>query len=751
MFNFTPRIDSAQVQQKVQADINNAQSKKISMEEFVNRVNQGKQPWETFEQAASIALKEATSKWFIIEWYNDSPEQVQSQVRKESKSKIWKIYDWLWIWIKNIVWGAVTQVPSAIKNIAWGAIGIADKLTEWAQWRNLARTWIDKLFTATWRDPSKLPENLLKDLSQSIIDDWVDTKEKLQEALWVDPDAFMTKAGEFITNVWGTMAIPLWSATKAPKIVQTGLANLQTKAPKLYNILTSSTLSSAWRWAVEAGKFGVVSEWETDWKEMTIWAAIPLWLQAGAKWVWLVTSFADRLTKLWLSSFWKFNNEARSYIEKNPKMVLEIVEELNKWTLSVKWLQDRLAKQFTTPEQLEKAKNWVLSGLIDRYRNIATEWLEQQIKMPSKFTQILDSVELEKKTIWKAFDRFNTTDVIWKSIQFWKDIFSKIPWTLWKFDKEAQKKISSVINWVWKWNITAEQARKIQSDIKTLARDNPSLSYIKRYATELDNFLETKIPWIKELSKEYQIISREVFEITNLLKDKTWNVRDTIFSMTKKILDNPVKLQKFKKYFWDDIVDELKMIQKWIKAEEAFKEVQKIKWISTFLEKLKTGTDRQREIMFKDELEKGLKWLISKEQQVSFINKIMPEELWFKSLKVWLDDINTLKTQAQATKNVELNEIADRLDIIRLLQKSDETRISIPQFASSVTQAKIWNVTPAIAFVWATSRPTLIKMYSKYYNLSSGIKKNLENAKNEELANFLERLFNYSVIEMWNE
>lgn len=482
MFNFTPKIDSAQVQQKVQADINNAQSKKISMEEFVNRVNQGKQPWETFEQAANIALKEATSRWFIIEWYNDSSEQVKSQVRQSVQPNA--MQKMLWgsiVWLRNLTRWAVSAIPEAAWNVVWW-------ISKWLWFlSNIITPEFAQVKNDKW-------ENLAQVFWQAVQDLWVDSSDKLKELLWVDPDAFMTKTGEFITNVWGTMAIPLWSATKAPKIVQTGLSNLQTKAPQLYNILTSSTLSSAWRWAVEAGKFGIVSEWEISPTGVVIWAvANPiLWkIWQWIKWTWAPDKILRSITwvrpsevkKLW----YKTIKEDANIVVKSIKEYLDTPVERNiNWKI-VKALPD--APQ-TRWELLELLQN--------RQRDIYDKNILPLLKKAGengevKLTWITDDI------IDKLYPR-----VKWVSL---------MEWLGWKTDEMAQ--ITNFWKNIEKQPLSFEELEIMKSALSASLRQwwNPNVvgflwQVNKRLQEQYDDLL-SKVTgqWVKTLKREYAAIA----------------------------------------------------------------------------------------------------------------------------------------------------------------------------------------------------------------------------------------------------
>ena len=98
---------SAQVQQKVQADINNSNSKKWDRNTFVQKIKKYSTQYNvSSSEAYDFLLDQANKQGYIIEWVNDSPEQVKSQVRWENieldirgDSIIW--FKMLWL---GIIW-----------------------------------------------------------------------------------------------------------------------------------------------------------------------------------------------------------------------------------------------------------------------------------------------------------------------------------------------------------------------------------------------------------------------------------------------------------------------------------------------------------------------------------------------------------------------------------------------------------------------------------------------------------------------
>ena len=607
---------------KVEQDIQVAQANKRTKEnlfwdmETFMRDN----PWVNDEEAYKVVLDVYRERGWTIEWVDIDQElqalwwtqpmqpQMQTQMQPQEEKQgflsrlntipegvpfVWweKIFDPWFEGKFNLPLWMATQVPSAISNLAWGTIWWVDKLTEWSAFRNLTRAWIDKLFTAAWRDPSKLPENLLQDLSQSIIQDWVDTKEKLQKALWVDHDAFMTKTGEFITNVWGSIAIPVGpagSVSKTPQIVQTGLANLKTKAPKLYNILTSPILPSAWRWAVEAVKFDMVSEWEPSVMNMALWA----WLNSVFTKIWtlLSTPKMQEVKRIALDRMWKLATKLHpsrttklitdNEISKATKWIM-LIRETNPW-LKIFWdeaVSNSLRASTNTRKQLLRemeAERWLwwvdLRPVIEwidkmklslqndsarrkfiRNKNVRAEFKELSKLDSQDVIKVLNNMKTEllspaKSKLWKLW--LNQLDdlIAWNNSLLW-DLFQKAIWikeksslkVRWAINKQLIKLLDKSVRWSWR---KFRELKRNYWNVRTY-EDNLNKIYAQ--------LLRRKDTWLWDYA--------DVFILSNMGQAiVTWDVTWLTKSLLQKTIKEYIKKQNDPNFIVETLfnkVDEL--------------------------------------------------------------------------------------------------------------------------------------------------------------------------------------------------
>jgi hypothetical protein len=151
---------------KVKQDIEIAKTKKITEADFMNKVKQAiwDNVWVPQEEIISWLLKTAKEKGYTIDWVDidqelqalgSTQQTIQQPIQEEEKWFLWKawdVYQWVWKWINNFIWWAVTQVPEIAWNISWFVTWtapwfIADVLTpkeyEWL-WDSF-RNWWDKL------------------------------------------------------------------------------------------------------------------------------------------------------------------------------------------------------------------------------------------------------------------------------------------------------------------------------------------------------------------------------------------------------------------------------------------------------------------------------------------------------------------------------------------------------------------------------------------------------------------------------
>lgn len=479
MFNFSPRTDTAQIQQKVQADINNAQSKKWDRNTFLQKVKNYSTKYNTdLEKSYDIVLWEAEKQGYIIEWYNDSPEQIQSQVRQESKGKIGQFFSAIWNrtkeWVKDFFetpLAAATQIPETAGSIAGGGLKLLSKIMPNAV--ELKVNW----------------QPIWEKLGQAIQNLWVDSTEKLRELLWVDPDSFNTKLWSFATDIWGSLLIPTWKLGQAPKIVQTGLANLQTKAPTIYNLLTS-----AGRWALEAGKFDIASEWEVSTTSLAIWAVSNPVLSSIGKFIkW--TGTPEQILR---SITWVKPSEVKKLWYKTIKEDADIVVKSIKEYLNTPIERNINGKIVQVLPDAPKTRWELLELLQNRQKDIYEKHILPLLKKAGQSGEV--------KLSWL------TDDIIGKLYPRVKWV-SLMEWLGWKTDEMAQ--ITNFWKNIEKQSLSFEELEIMKSALSASLKQwwNPNVVAFlwqvnKRLQEQYDDLLSKATgQWVKTLKREYAAIA----------------------------------------------------------------------------------------------------------------------------------------------------------------------------------------------------------------------------------------------------
>ena len=214
-------------------------------EQEIDLAKFGLQNQQEYELMVSVKEQWGTAEdfRFILE----KEREKQKVAFKESISEPWVVTEALDIAKPvveapgRVVWAGISQLPSIVSNV-WGFfIGKP----------------IDFLLEKVWVDAPSLEEQFKKD--------GLETKEKFQEVLGIDPDDFTTDVWEFWAEI-GSLFVPGGQAGLTAKFPQLSskiawlwsvIEKLSTKAPRTFNVLRS-----ALTWAKEVGKFEVVSEWE---------------------------------------------------------------------------------------------------------------------------------------------------------------------------------------------------------------------------------------------------------------------------------------------------------------------------------------------------------------------------------------------------------------------------------------------------------------------------------------------------------
>ena len=127
------------------------------------------------------------------------------------------------------------------------------------------------------------------------------------------------------------------------------------------------------------------------------------------------------------------------------------------------------------------------------------------------------------------------------------------------------------------------------------------------------------------------------------------------------------------------------------------------------------------------------------------------KELWWETTLANINEttVNLLKKYAETNKSKEINNLANSLDIIRLLTKSWDDTVRVGASAViwwvDVNQAK-----KLLALSFMNNRWMLMDAYIKYNKLSTWVTKKLTDIKNKDIADFLEKLAIYLSVWWWD-
>ncbi len=403
--------------------------------------------------------------WGSLQDFNEiltqlrSDKQVKSEVETEKDS-----------WFLSAAWDVaetVIDVAEAPWRIAWAAIAQAPAMV-WNIWGFFLWKPVDFLLKSVGLDVNSLEEQFKKD--------WIESKEKLQEVLWVDPEDFTTKMWEFWAEVW-SLFIPWGQAKLAAKFPQaiskiaslgSSITKLWEKAPRTFN-----TLKNALVWAKEFWKFEIVSEWEVTPEGLAIWAVANPLIGTTIRGIWKISKVvAEKLELAWLLNPAKLDKVAKQLrtdwveeassvadfllkknIKGNKEAIVKTLQSDARWSKKV---VDEALKADTTTKFSQSADE-ALDVL--RKQTSDVPWLKKEF---NRFRELAFKnkkwewlTQTEKNEVKRGLDDF---------INIFKDTWEIIAWT----------------NKVWASNIR----KALQGSIEKQAKNKNSLDILEKAGFE---------------------------------------------------------------------------------------------------------------------------------------------------------------------------------------------------------------------------------------------------------------------------
>lgn len=651
-------------------------------------------------------------------------------------------------------------------------------------WTNLLKFayniggWIDRLL---WNNMDEEDMQEINQAFDSIGDAW---KQKLQDFFNVDPEATTTKIWEVLAEI----ATPMPSSKiTAWKTVISWIKNID-KLKDAYNALDfagkkflEKIVSWTTKWSIQWAEYSVVSEWELQWEDIKSWAIIWGWLPV----VWTITNliskWANTSIKFGASKLWWLDDTVTKKIEENPQLVKDILSG----KISPTDISNEIKKQFTTPEEYQIALEKIKEAYVNKYRlySIVGKKAQSEI-VDTDIPELISGKISERSSIWQKFQEFSNQNVVGKK----NDIISLLDSTAWikkegktiiwtdaqKASKTILETIESYFTKRWGQNLTQEKLREIEKALNSKA--NPTQAgasrtaeqnIIANFAKKVSDFADEKIPWLKEVSEQYRTATKELTEIQKLFTQwgNSTNVRESLYTSLKNILNNPTKLKNIKNAMGDNIEVKLRQIQDGIVAEKAMDEISKISNVKTFIQKMKNKELVAWNLPFSESLKKDLTNLLPWEQEQALINKIYNRDLWQETLKNVSQSVITniekkgkeLISAWNKEKWEALVDIAEKLTIVKSLagKISEEItdvatakwdKISAAAGIAWATRAMKWDVTQLATFIFGTNKKTWANFYDKYYRASSKIswiKQKAQDPTNDNLRDFIQKVFIY--------
>lgn len=449
--------------------------------EYLPQLEYDIQNWATIEEIKSSypelwwddtliqQLHYDISNWATLDEINSAYPELSWETTPTDTTTEW---DWffstVWEWLKNLTWWVVSEVPWVLRDFVWFMTKV------WwvplAKW--LSAVWLNKTWR-TWTEAWNYIQGL-----------WEEATKEIQNALWVDPEAFATQIWQFWTQIW-SLFTGWWEAKiaekfteKAPQLVK-WLENLATNYPKMYN-----TIKSALTWWKEMAKFDVVSEWEIKPEDVTIWAVTsPI---IDLVWKWLVKS-KDYLTKELpenLISSWIMNRADFTNISQRlAKLTWKEADP----TDASRWLLNNINKADDKAWIRVQIQEW-----IKKDQNIASNLLKSDTKLYNTAeTQELKKALREKLwDYWTFMKNWEFIPDAWQS-KLTEEIISVLKWDKWLTLEQINK--WRKILWDWLFNK--------QWTMKELARKE----WWQNVWTDSSKFIENKIPWFRQANKNVEV------------------------------------------------------------------------------------------------------------------------------------------------------------------------------------------------------------------------------------------------------
>ena len=448
------KIKSIATQKQTQPEPVNTKRDTQKFFDDVTKIKQNE--WYDDQTAIIEAAKFYKGKWYEVEGINFDDILQQSEPvapveeDKNFLEKTGEVYKDVLSWQKNIVGWAAANIPNMIWNTFWF---LADVVT---------------------------PKEF-EGLGDFFRESWVRDKESLQKVLWVDPDAFTTKAWEFGSEI-ATLFIPWGQAKLAAKFPQAAdkisdiakaVDNLWENSPKVYNAIKWLVQSSA-KWASEVGKLEVISEWEVT----------PEWLAIGAvanPVIWTTIKGIGKITKPIAEKL-----EVMGLL--NPAKLKTITDQLK-----TEWVENVSVSEFL----LKRNIKWTKESIVKQLDDIANA---SKLSVDEAINKIPWNFKLESADDILAYLRKDLADVPWQKevvnrvTQLFKKSKSWEGLTL-KELQETKRLIDRnlslfTIPWDVKAGATKQWLAKLRADIQRFIEN-----------TAKDNWVTN----IKQLNKDTQV------------------------------------------------------------------------------------------------------------------------------------------------------------------------------------------------------------------------------------------------------
>lgn len=510
-------VNQNEIDTKVQQDIQKVKSNTLSKEKVAEILNNAPK-WVNKREIITWLL----DRGFTLEWFEQPKKQEPQEEIKQPTTGIWAFaqnikpdgwyLEWTkrtlssieeWVW--NVVWGVITNIPSMVANIGAFAVDVADFFDP-----------IDNIIEKVTGEKSKFD---IWDFADHLQQDWLDTKNKLRSALWVDPDAMATSIWELGSEIatffipWGQASL----ATKFSKVPETikkvklvwkWLENMAKNSPKTYTLLKNAIV-----WGTEAGKFWIVSEWEISPTWVVIWAVTNPVIDKTGK---VISSLMNKdtsslLTKVIKPSTTKGNNKI---ITENMNIIWQSLKANSKKPQTINQLYDDLVdiqkKLYTdkiNPALKEVAWNWA---------KVNISWL---------IDDIIPKISEVKSVAWKnlstLFGRSKEAKEFAKTLENLRKL-----WDLDLLSAETLKQYTSALSMANKsspWTLSSLQETFVQKLNKALWN-------------KMDDIItNVKWVWIKPFKREYSAITTHLDDLNRKIISENKLTWDNLFSWLGKI------------------------------------------------------------------------------------------------------------------------------------------------------------------------------------------------------------------------